>query len=274
MAPSLTRPRATLVMGLVAATLVASAASVGAADPVDVTATLTGGAAGTHLGCDGAPQVAGTGIHLNITRTGDTGAAATFALTWGGTLVAGTDYETPPSSVTIPEGEVAAPSIDLAPLTDVPGTVTVDGAAPGITSFHSEITTTRVQVPDCNILPSIHQAVEVGSPISIPVGDIAPYVEPLVHDVQLEVIGAPPPGTRFSDDFYPADRKLVGTPTTVGTYTFSFQACLGASLSFCLASQTFTIDVTPIGTGTPPTSTTGGVPGAATPVGAVPVFTG
>ncbi len=117
------------------------------------------------------------------------------------------------------------------------------------------------------------------------VGDHAPYVQPQVHDVDLRFFGVLPPGTRLSDDFYPADRTLVGTPTSTGTYSFSLQGCLGSES--CIASQTFTIEVVPVGSapattmdnptgvGSPPTAgTQSGPVGPASPVAAVPAFTG
>lgn len=179
----------------------------------------------------------------------------------------------------------------LQSLTNTSGSVTVDVTGPGVTQAHAELMVVSRAVPDCQMLDPVHRVVEVGSPISIPVGDIAPYVAPLVHDYQLSVAGELPPGTMFSGHFYPADRKLIGKPTAVGTFSFRLQACLG---DFCLASQTFTIGVVPVGSGTlpggagspttvePPAGPgavgappgTAGTTPAATPVAGVPTYTG
>jgi len=256
--------------------------------------TLTGGAVGTHRSCDGTTEVVGTGITLHVSRADASTNATNYQLTWGGTLVAGVDYQAPPATGNIPAGGNSAEPVTLRSLTDTAdtaGTVTVDVTGPGVTPAHAELSVVSRAAPECQILDPVLRVVQVGSSISIPVGDIAPYVAPLVHDVQLQVVGELPPGTMFSDDFYPADRKLIGTPTAVGTFTFRLRGCLG---DFCTASQTFTIDVVPVGSGTlpgsvvppgsgagttptaePPAATgTAGTTPAATPVAAVPTYTG
>ncbi len=57
--------------------------------------TLTGGAVGTHRSCDGTTEVVGTGITLNVSRADASTDAVNYQLAWGGTLVAGVDYQVP-----------------------------------------------------------------------------------------------------------------------------------------------------------------------------------
>lgn len=96
----------TLVVALV---FVGGALGLGAPAAAQVTATplnvsLTGGSVGTHRSCDGANQVVGTGITLNVARADASTGAINYQLTWGGTLVAGVDYQAPPAAGNIAAG--------------------------------------------------------------------------------------------------------------------------------------------------------------------------
>ena len=67
-----------------------------------ITVAVGGGAGGGGVNCDGSPILVDGSFVLTV--TGDVGAPTEVQLLWGGTAVPGTDYATPPTSITVTPG--------------------------------------------------------------------------------------------------------------------------------------------------------------------------
>lgn len=82
---------------------------------------------------------------------------------------------------------------------------------------------------------------------------------PMYSSVTWGPMGNLPPGLTLDTSSMTASTTISGTPTTVGTYTFTVAAEYNYSANYC-SSQTYTIVVS--GSATPLTITTGALPGA------------
>ncbi len=257
---------------LVASVLVAPSPAAGAT-PQPVTVRMIGGAVTTYTDCDGVRNVTADSLLISIQRVGaETSGDLHVDLAYGGSLVAGVDYQPLPASVTIPAGETTS-ILAANRITTTPGTLVVEATGPGISPATGQATTSQTSFA-CTTYPPVTRRVVVGQPLRLElIDDLFPDLPGFILDSEIDVrSGTVPPGLS-------AGATITGTPTSVGRYSFVMQACVGP---VCAARFPLTIDVVapdaPPST-SPPSSDPAvagptAAPPAATPVAAVPAFTG
>jgi hypothetical protein len=222
----------------------AGAASQGAPPP-DVIAEALNGIVSYLTPCEGDAQVApGTGM-LKVERPGNTSGTISVDVTYGGTLVPGTDYEPLPDPIEIPAGQsqnivsFRATSGGTVTLTVEPG----EGYEVG----DPATATSTIGVSDIDAICPEEETLTVtvgGQPAAIPIYD---RYGGAFGDTILEIDGDLPPGLRYTND-----GGWDGAATAVGTYRFVAKYTLG---DFAFLELPLKIVVVPHDTGSTTTTT-------------------
>ncbi|MCU1452937.1 MAG: hypothetical protein JWN46_1083 [Acidimicrobiales bacterium] len=270
--------RAAAVLALLAAGSAAAlpqASAAAAVTPV-VLRPDAGTVATQSADCNGHPFAQASPVGLSIDRGSgdDASQPLDVALTYSGTLVAGTDYRPLPGHMEIPAG-TASVRTTASRLTTRQGTLTVTATGPAAPGAPATASSTSVTVPACQILPTAHLQVVVDRSFSVRLIDLFPGFNTSLARGQYELqSGSLPPGIAFASVY------VSGTPTALGTFHGVVDGCI----SYQICVQRLTLDLQVVG---PPTSVPGsgggpsttavsgdGTAPPATPVTATSRFTG
>jgi hypothetical protein len=200
---------------------VADAAPAGSPAPTVIAAGLDT-VITTFIGCDGQEDTqSGVGflkIDRGLTNTSGT---ITVDVTYGGTLVPGTDYEALPDPVEIPAGQNAT---FLEIRASRAGTVTVtveagSGYTVGSPAAATSTTTERDFRAGCPDV--IEETITVGErPTFVDPSNLSP-AGGAIYDANFAIVGDLPTGMSV-------DGSLIsGTATTPGIFEYTFTYCLG-----------------------------------------------
>lgn len=242
----------------VAAPSAATARPTGAAPP-RVTAAGLPGSFAIIPQCDGTTIEQASGGLLKVERTDMSGELA-IDVTYGGSLVAGTDYPALPDPVVIAAGETDA-FLEVEAL--VPGTVTIT-VEPGDGYTVGDPATATSEIVDSGgdfgCQDEVVETIALGTtPTPLPIFDEYGFG---VGDSTLELTGDVPPGLD-----YQADGSWTGAATELGT--FEFTACYRIG-DLCGLEIPFRITVVDEGPRPAPAPT----PPPATPLPGTADFTG
>jgi hypothetical protein len=234
---------------------VVSAAPAGNAPP-GVVASGLGGSILELDSCNSPSQTLVNPGFLKVERPGASNGTIAVNVTYGGTLVAGTDYEALPDPIEIPAGDTQT----VVPVeATAPGTVTLtvdpgDGYVVGDPATAS--ITFEVTSPPIFCTEAVVETIAVGEqPTAILVEEQFPG--PPLADTSFEPEGEAPPGLTLN-----RDGSWTGAATTVGTYEITGRWCIGGA---CVVEVPWRITVVAAGEPTtPPTA-----PPAAAPATAV-----
>ncbi|MCU1353978.1 MAG: hypothetical protein JWM05_3187 [Acidimicrobiales bacterium] len=268
--------RALVVLALLTAGTVATLPTASALVPVTpvVLRPDAGTVATQSADCDGNPFALATPVGMAIDRGAgdDASQPVDVALSYSGSLVAGTDYQPLPSHLVIPAGTTSVRATSDR-ITQQAGTLTVTASGPAAPSGSASDSSRTITVPACEVLPPATLQVVVNQQFSVRLIDLFPgFNSSLARGVYEPQSGNLPAGTAFASVY------VSGMPTTLGTFHGVVDGCIAASL--CIQRLTLTMQVV---TSAPPSSVSPGpttVPGSgstapgATPVVSASQFTG
>ncbi|WP_426570977.1 hypothetical protein [Aquihabitans sp. McL0605] len=236
---------AALLVAAVLAPGPASATPQGAPPP-DVIAAALNGSVTSVTGCDGVTRSSSNTGFLKVERPNATSGDISVDVSYGGTLVAGTDYDALPDPVTIAAGHEAT-VLFIDPTRSGTITLTVE---PGPGYVVGEPATATVDFP----LTHVDAACLAPNEQTVPVGGTPHGVDVTAHgfsqivDSHFETVGDLPPGLDFH-----VDGTWTGAATTAGVYGFTARWCLldGSTNSQCFLEIPFEITVVGAGTDVP-----------------------
>jgi hypothetical protein len=216
------------------------------APPPDVITDALNGTVNRLTPCEGEPQVIpGNGL-LKVERPGNTSGTIAVDVTYGGSLVPGTDYEPLPDPIEIAAGESQTIVVVESA---TPGTVTLtvepgegyEVGDPATATLTIGLSAIDAICPDEETLTTTVG----GQPPAVPVYD---RYGGAYADTILEIEGDLPPGLRYSND-----GSWTGAATTAGTYQFVAKYTLG---DFAFLELPLRIVVRPRDSGSTTTTTT------------------
>jgi hypothetical protein len=200
--------------------LTIDATGVAAQDPPTVTTAALDGAIITSTGCDGDTTVRSNPGMLVVRRSGDTSGPLDVAVSYGGTLTPGDDYDALPNPVTIrAESDAQFFSIEARR----PGTVslTIEGGADYLPGTSSTATVEFVPIAfDTDCPEGESQTIGLGeTPAPI---DIYGRFGGALADTTVLIEGDLPPGLTML-----SNGSWEGAATELGTFRFTAKYCLG-----------------------------------------------
>jgi len=240
-----------VVLGWTALVAMPAGAAPAGAPAADVIAEALGGTVNIFTPCEGeANVIPGNGL-LKVERPGSIAGTISVNVTYGGTLVPGTDYEPLPDTVEIPAGE-SQTILFFDSANDGTVTLTVEPGE-GYTVGDPATATATIGLSDIDAICPDEETLTttVGSqPPAIPVFD---RYGGAFADTIFEIEGDLPPGLDLG-----VDGSWTGTATTVGTYRFVALYTLGdfAFLELPLRVVVLPEGEVPTTTTRPPTSST------------------
>ncbi len=251
---------AAALLGWAASATTSAGAAPQGAPPAEVVAAALDGSLQTATDCDGTITTTTGAAFLKVERPGSIAGTISVDVSYGGTLVPGTDYDALPDPIEIAAGEsqtivsFEASRAGTVVLTIEPGETYAVGDPASATATVVESTTATACPPEES------QTIPVGTaPASL---DVYGRFGGELGDTVLELEGDVPPGLTFlpSGDW-------TGTATQVGTYRFVARYTIGEFVGLELPVR---IVVVPAGAPVP-------APPAAAPAAPVPgrpAFTG
>jgi hypothetical protein len=238
---------------------VVSAAPAGSAPP-EVVASALGGSILQLDSCNGPSQTVANAGFLKVERPGASNGTISVNVTYGGTLVPGTDYDALPDPIEIPAGDTQT----VLPVeTTTAGTITIT-VDPGDTYRVGDPATAtatfEVSSPPIFCTEAVVETIAIGEqPTPILVEEEFPG--PPLADTSFEPEGEAPPGLTLN-----RDGSWTGAATTVGTYEITGRWCIGGA---CVVEVPWRITVVAAGEPTAPPAAT-----PAAPVSGAAAYTG
>ena len=245
------RPKmaAVLMAALLGWTALAAApagAASGGAPPPEVIADSFDGTANRFTPCVGEPEIHRALGFLKVERPGNTSGTISVDVTYGGTLVPGTDYEPLADPIEIPAGE-SQTIVSFESITAGTVSLTVEPGE-GYEVGDPATATSTISVSAIDAICADEETLTVtvgGQPPAVPIYD---RYGGHFADTVLVIDGDLPPGLRYAND-----GSWSGAATTAGTYRFTAKYTLA---DFAFLELPLRIVVRPDDTGSTTTTTT------------------
>ena len=256
---------AALLVAGIAVPAIADARPQGAPAP-GVTASAINGTAVTFPDCDGSEHVEPSNAQFTVSRGTAFSGTIEIDVTYGGTLVPGTDYAPLPDPVVIPAGET---EVVLPIDTTATGSVTLTlEAGTGYVVGDPATATSNLGASDAahHCLPLQQETISVGDQLPpFDVLDALDVFPSYFKGFTLFIEGTLPTGITFDNGF-------TGVAEVPGTYDYTMTWCVTPD-GYCLVEAPFRVEVVTIDGSAP--ELPGPAPATpAAPVGSSPTYTG